>query len=137
MLKRLGAVAAVALVAACAPTRPAAVNPAPAAAAARPTEAPARPAPATGTVVQPTTDGPQVTIKDFAFGPKEIAVPVGGTLTWTNKDAEPHTVLADDRSIASRAIDAGEQFAFRFDAPGTYAYHCSLHPYMTATVVVR
>jgi plastocyanin len=134
MLRQTVAVGAIALVAACAPTRPAA-NPAPAAAA-RPTEV-ARPAAAIGAVAQPTSDGPQVAIKDFAFGPKEIAVPVGGTLTWTNKDSEPHTVLTSDKTIASKAIDADEQFAFKFDLAGTYAYHCSLHPYMTATVVVR
>lgn len=133
MLKHSAAVAAIVLLAACSPTRPAA----PAPAVARPTEAAVKPAAAIGVVGQPKGDGPQVTIKDFAFGPKEIAVPVGGTLTWTNKDSEPHTVMTTDKSIASKAIDTDEQFAFKFDVAGTYTYHCSLHPYMTATVVVR
>jgi len=132
----IGAIAAAALLAACAPTRPAAVNLAPAAAV-KPTEAPARPAAAIGAVARPKADGPQLQIKDFAFAPKEITVPVGTTLTWTNKDSEPHTVTTTDKAIASKAIDTDEQFAFEFDAAGTYTYHCSLHPYMTATVVVR
>jgi plastocyanin len=133
----IGAIAAAALLAACAPTRPAAVNPAPAAAIIKPTAAGAKPAAALGAVAQPTADGPRVQIKDFAFAPKEIAVPVGTALTWTNKDSEPHTVTTSDKAIASQAMDTDEQFAFEFDRAGTYTYHCSLHPYMTATVVVR
>ena len=76
-------------------------------------------------------------IKDFAFAPNNITVPVGATLTWTNRDSEPHTVMTTDKAIASKALDTGDQFAFAFGVPGTYTYHCSLHPYMTATVVVR
>jgi plastocyanin len=100
----IGAIAAAALLAACAPTRPAAVNLAPAAAV-KPTEAPARPAAAIGAVARPKADGPQLQIKDFAFAPKEITVPVGTTLTWTNKDSEPHTVTTTDKAIASKAMD--------------------------------
>ena len=133
----IGAIAAAALLAACAPTRPAAVNPAPAAAVVKPTAAPAKPAAALGAVAPANIDGPQVQVKDFAFAPKEITVPVGTTLTWTNKDSEPHTVTTTDKAIASKAMDTDERFAFKFDLAGTYTYHCSLHPYMTATVVVR
>jgi len=122
VFKEAGAVAAIALVAACAPTRPAAVNPAPA---------------SIGAAGQPKADGPQVQIKDFAFAPKETTVPVGTTLTWTNKDSEPHTVMTTDKAIASKALDTDNQYAFTFNLAGTYTYHCSLHPYMTATVVVR
>ena len=132
----IGAIVAAALLAACAPTRPAAVNPAPAAVV-KPTAAPAKPTAAIGAIAQPKADGPQVQIKDFAFAPKEITVPVGTTLTWTNKDSEPHTVFTTDKAIASKALDTDQQFAFRFDVAGTYSYYRSLHPYTTATVVVR
>ena len=122
-LAAVAPLAAALLLAACAPTRPAAANPAPAV--------------AIGAVVQPTADGPQVQIKDFAFAPNNITVPVGTTLTWTNRDSEPHTVMTTDKAIASKALDTDDRFAFAFGVPGTYTYHCSLHPYMTATVVVR
>src|SRR5437764_115337 len=98
------------LLVACAPTRPAAVRPAPA--------APAR----IGAAAQPKADGPQVTIQDFAFAPNAIVVPVGATLTWTNRDSEPHTVMTTDKAIASKALDTDERFAFAFDAAGTYSY---------------
>ena len=123
----VAALAGVALLAACGPTRPAA-------AIAKPTEAPIA---AIGTVAQPKPDGPQIEIRGFAFAPNAVTVPVGTTLTWTNKDSEPHTVFTTDKAIASKALDTDNQFAFTFTVSGTYSYHCSLHPYMTATVVVR
>jgi len=123
----VGVLAVAGLLAACSPMRPAA-------AVAKPTEAPAA---AIGAVAQPKADGPQVQIKDFAFAPNNITVPVGTTLTWTNRDSEPHTVVTADKAIASKALDTDDRFAFAFGVPGTYTYHCSLHPYMTATVVVR
>ena len=132
-----GALIAAAFVAACAPTRPAAVNPAPVAVA-KPTDAPATsPVRTIGQPAQPKADGPQVAIKEFGFGPASISVPVGGTVTWTNKDSEAHSVVTTDKAITSKALDTDDQFAFTFDVAGTYTYHCSLHPYMTATVVVR
>jgi plastocyanin len=78
-----------------------------------------------------------VAIKDFAFEPTSITVTAGSVVTWTNTAARPHTVTADDgTSFDSQPIGAGEAFANLFDTPGTFAYHCSIHPQMTGTVVV-
>jgi plastocyanin len=78
-----------------------------------------------------------VVIKDFEFVPSSVTVTAGSVVTWTNSAARPHTVTADDgTSFDSQPIGAGEAFANLFDTPGTFAYHCAIHPQMTGTVVV-
>jgi plastocyanin len=88
---------------------------------------------------EPAADAkkPQVTIDNFSFAPRTLTVPVGATVTWTNKDDIPHTVVSTKRKFASPALDTNQQFSFRFMAAGTYPYYCSVHPMMTGTVVVR
>lgn len=78
-----------------------------------------------------------VEIKDFAFAPATLTVPVGAKITWVNKDEEPHTVVSTNDAFKSRALDTDEQFSFTFAKPGTYKYFCSVHPKMVATVVVE
>lgn len=79
-----------------------------------------------------------VVLRDIAFKPDRITVKVGETVTWRFDDAGiSHDVVADDDSFKSEIMDSGT-FRHTFDAPGTYAYTCSLHPVqMTGTVVVR
>jgi plastocyanin len=78
-----------------------------------------------------------VTIDNFSFSPTPITVPVGTTLTWTNHDDVPHTVVSDDQQFKSKALDTDEKFSHTFDKPGTYSYFCSIHPKMVAKVVVE
>src|SRR5215469_2317577 len=78
----------------------------------------------------------QVNIQDFSFQPVTLSVPVGATVTWTNKDEEPHTVFSSDDVFKSKALDSDESFAFTFSKAGTYKYFCSVHPRMVATIVV-
>ncbi|MDR7168609.1 plastocyanin [Nocardia kruczakiae] len=77
-----------------------------------------------------------VTIDNFAFGPQTVSVKAGTTVTWTNRDEEPHTVVARDGSFHSPGMGTGATFSFTFAQPGTFAYFCSIHPFMHATVVV-
>jgi plastocyanin len=103
----------------------------PVAASARGKTLSARPAPtaaATGPVA--------VHISNFTFGPKAVTVKVGQTVTWTNDDDIPHTVVATDKSFRSKVLDTGESFSFTFTKPGQIAYFCSLHPMMTGKVTV-
>jgi plastocyanin len=80
----------------------------------------------------------EVKIKDFMFAPKTLTVPVGTTVTWTNNDDDPHTVASVDKTtFKSSALDTGEKFSYTFTKPGKYAYFCSVHPKMTAEVVVQ
>lgn len=78
----------------------------------------------------------EVSVVDFAFEPGTIEVPAGTEVVWTNNGERPHTVTADDGLFDSGRLDPGEQFAFTFDTPGAYAYHCGFHPDMQATIVV-
>ena len=93
-------------------------------------------APATNSVAA-LADGPLVDIQAFQYSMPTLTVPVGTTVTWTNHDVEPHTVTANDRAFASSGLETNDTFAFRFDRPGTYAYHCALHPFMTGQIVVQ
>lgn len=78
-----------------------------------------------------------VTIDNFSFNPKEITIPRGTTVTWTNRDDVPHTVTSTQQKFRSKALDTGEQFSFTFTGAGTYPYFCSVHPMMTGKVVVQ
>lgn len=84
-------------------------------------------------------DGSQVEVKidNFSFTPATITVPVGTTVRWTNRDDIPHTVVANDKSFRSKALDTDESFSFTFSKAGTYDYFCSIHPKMTGKVVVQ
>jgi plastocyanin len=75
-------------------------------------------------------------ISNFTFGPKMATVKVGQTVTWTNDDDIPHTVVATDKSFRSKVLDTGQSFSFTFAKPGQIAYFCSLHPMMTGKVTV-
>lgn len=80
---------------------------------------------------------PEVSIGNFSFGPGTLTVPVGTTVTWTNRDDTPHTVVSTEGVFKSKVLDTDEKFSFRFDKPGRYAYFCSLHPMMTGNVLVQ
>jgi len=78
-----------------------------------------------------------VKIDNFSFGPAQITIPAGTTVTWTNRDDIPHTVVSDDKLFKSNALDTDDKFSYTFAKPGTYPYFCSLHPKMTGKVVVQ
>ncbi|OBH08559.1 amidase [Mycobacterium sp. E2497] len=80
--------------------------------------------------------GDQVNIDGFAFAPATLTVAAGTTVTWTNRDEEPHTVVASDGSFHSPGMGTGATFTHTFSAPGTFDYVCSIHPMMRGTVVV-
>jgi plastocyanin len=82
------------------------------------------------------TTGNAVTIAGFAFGPATLDVTVGTTVTWTNKDSATHTVTANDGSFDGQ-VPSGQMFSETFSTPGTYSYHCKIHPSMTATITVH
>lgn len=80
--------------------------------------------------------GNQVNIDGFAFAPATLTVPVGTTVTWTNRDEEPHTVAASDGSFHSPGMGTGATFTHTFSDAGTFDYVCSIHPMMRGSVVV-
>jgi plastocyanin len=77
-----------------------------------------------------------VSIKNFAFVPAAVTVKVGTTITWTNTDQEAHTVTAKNGAFNLAPLNSGSTYQYTFTKPGTYNYLCTIHPFMTATVVV-
>ncbi len=82
-------------------------------------------------------DSAQIVIKEFMFAPNSLTIKAGSTVTWTNKDDEPHSVVSDTGLFRSGAKDTDETFSFRFDKPGTYHFTCSIHPKMVGTIIVE
>lgn len=79
----------------------------------------------------------EVKIDNFSFAPATITVSAGTTVRWTNRDDIPHTVVSDDQSYQSKALDTDDEYTHTFTKPGTYSYFCSIHPHMTGKVVVQ
>ena len=87
-----------------------------------------------------TADGAspaQIVIQNFRFDPPTLEVPVGTTVTWMNKDEEIHMVTSSHGLFRSPGLEGDQQFAHRFEKPGSYEYGCALHPQMKGTIVVR
>jgi plastocyanin len=81
----------------------------------------------------------EVKVDNFSFGPAALTVAVGTTVTWTNRDDIPHTVVSTDdpKAFRSKVLDTDEKFSYTFTKAGTFPYFCSVHPKMTGTVVVK
>jgi plastocyanin len=78
-----------------------------------------------------------VTIKNFAYSPKEIEIQRGGTVVWTNEDNIAHTVTADAGEFDSGDIVSGDPpFEYTFESAGEVAYHCEHHVGMKGKVTV-
>lgn len=78
-----------------------------------------------------------VSIIDFGYTPASVTVQAGDTVIWTNTGQAVHTVSADNGSFDSGTLLSGRTFAMMFSTPGTFAYHCNVHPSMHGTVVVQ
>jgi len=79
--------------------------------------------------------GTAATIANFAFSPNPVTVSSGGTVTWTNNDSTAHTVTFDSGPNCNN-VAAGASVSAKFSAPGTYPYHCTIHPSMKGSVTV-
>jgi plastocyanin len=81
----------------------------------------------------------ELKIDNFSFGPAALTVAAGTTVTWTNRDDIPHTVVSTDdpKAFKSKVLDTDEKFSFTFSKAGTYPYFCSIHPKMTGKVIVQ
>lgn len=77
-----------------------------------------------------------VVIDNFTFNPPELKVKVGDTVTWTNHDDIPHTVVSAGQ-FRSKTLDSDDSFSFTFASAGDYRYFCSLHPHMTGMIKVE
>jgi plastocyanin len=81
-------------------------------------------------------EGTDVTIDNFSFSPTPLTVKTGTTITWTNRDDIPHSIVCPELKMKSHPLDTNDAFSYRFSKPGTYNYICGLHPHMHGQVVV-
>ena len=92
------------------------------------------------TTPAPTPAGVAIDIQGFKF-PATMDVAKGTTVTWTNKDTAKHTVTSGTRPAKDGKfdgqLDGAGVFSFTFTDAGTYAYYCSLHNSMNATITVK
>lgn len=78
-----------------------------------------------------------VDIQGLQFRPARLEVEAGTTVVWANRDEVAHTSTAGEGEWDSGLIEPGQSWSRTFDRPGTYPYHCTLHPFMTGAVIVR
>lgn len=94
-------------------------------------------APAATPTTAPTSNGNSISVANFSFSPNSLTVKVGTKVTWTNNDSVTHTVTENNGAFNSGDLAPGSSFSFTFSKAGTYSYHCSIHPSMTATITVQ
>src|SRR4051812_4558616 len=75
-------------------------------------------------------------IVEFTYEPDPVVVQAGGKVIWQNEDTAPHTATADGGSFDTGTIEKGKLGSATFKEPGTFTYHCEIHPTMHGTVEV-
>ena len=78
-----------------------------------------------------------VTMKGLAFNPTALTIAKGATVTWTNDDSTTHTVTSDTGAFDSGNLSPGATYTRQFNDTGTFPYHCTIHPFMKATITVQ
>jgi plastocyanin len=79
----------------------------------------------------------RIAIRNFAFGPTKIEISPGTRIIWTNNDSDPHTVTSVKHIWASDALDTSNTFSRTFRTTGSFAYFCTIHPFMHGMVIVK
>ena len=101
------------------------------------TKAPSAPTTASSSASSASTAKDAITIKNFSFAPSTITVAPGATVTVTNKDQVAHTITSSKGGFDTGDIGSGQSKTFTApNSPGSYPYICSIHQYMTGTLVV-
>lgn len=78
-----------------------------------------------------------VNIDNFAFAPETLTVTRGTTVTWTNRDDIPHSIVESNGLFHSQAFDTSGSYSYTFSQAGTYNYICGLHPHMMGKIIVK
>jgi plastocyanin len=100
------------------------------------TSAPPSSTTAATAVASPATAATTITAKNFNYG-APITVAPGATVTFVNMDDARHNVTADDKSFASPTVNGGTTTFTAPTTPGTYTFHCTFHPTMRGTLIVK
>ena len=77
------------------------------------------------------------------FSPNQLTISLGAQLTWKNRTQEPHTIISDDCRFGTKcSFDSGflgpnGRFALPPLKPGSYPYHCGIHPFMRGLLTIH
>ncbi|MBU6492658.1 MAG: cupredoxin family copper-binding protein [Burkholderiales bacterium] len=77
-----------------------------------------------------------IVIENMQFTPASATVERGDEVVWINRDLVAHTATSAG-AFDSHAIAPGQSWTYVARVPGRYAYGCSLHPTMKATLIVE
>jgi len=78
-----------------------------------------------------------ITISGFSFQPSALTIQRGASVTWRNDASVAHQIVSNTGAFSSSVLNPGDSYAHQFSQPGTYAYHCGIHPFMTGTITVQ
>ena len=78
-----------------------------------------------------------IQIENFTFSPAELSIKPGTTVTWTNPDDIPHSIVEDKTNFPPKPLDTGEKFSMKFTVPGEIGYFCGFHPHMKGKIIVK
>ncbi|MBA4180572.1 MAG: hypothetical protein C0506_08300 [Anaerolinea sp.] len=92
---------------------------------------------ASGDAARQGTAAETIAIEDFAYSPGNLQIPVGGTVTWTNRDSAPHSATDTGRAWDTGVLGRGKSATLTFPTAGTFDYFCTIHPNMKARLVVQ
>ena len=78
-------------------------------------------------------------IHGFAFDPPLVHVKAGASVAWVNCETNgaSHTATSDASAFNSGTVTPTNAFIHPFPVTGTFPYHCDIHPFMKATVIVE
>ena len=85
----------------------------------------------------PTPRTHTVTMENMRFHPESLTVARGDTVVWVNKDLVPHTATSEAGRFDSQLIPAEQSWKFSANTSGTFAYVCTFHPTMVATLHIK
>lgn len=87
--------------------------------------------------VQAAPTAHTIIIEGMRFSPETLEIRVGDTVQWINKDIVPHNATATNRSFESPELASGASWQYKAERKGNFAYFCTLHPPMQATLIVK
>jgi plastocyanin len=82
-----------------------------------------------------------IKMNDWAFGDEPVVVFTGERLRWVNLDQTAHNVVADTPGatdfVKTETLQPGAEQVLTVTKTGTTKIHCSIHPNMVGTLIVR
>jgi amicyanin len=79
----------------------------------------------------------EVVVQALKYSSDTVRISAGQIVRWINRDPLDHTITFDVEGAASGSLPAKGSYGVKFERPGTYAYHCTPHPFMTGVVIVQ